>query len=114
MGIVKRKIWCWVRIRWKKCKKIPKNSYLAENFFHTVIKLKTQFFCHFFINNFFRKSFLANFSMDSNEISINFGLFETHIAFFEVNNVDKISTFYKIWRQPRTKQLKKMEKRFFL
>jgi hypothetical protein len=39
-----------------------------------LIKVKTPFFCHFFVDNFFRMSFYATFSNDS-KTAINSALF---------------------------------------
>jgi hypothetical protein len=43
-------------------------------------KSKAPFFCHFFVDNFFRMIFFTTFSMDSNSAS-NSGFFNTYIAF---------------------------------
>ncbi len=61
---------------------------------HTVKKAKNSIF-HFFIVNFFSWVFC------------NFCNFDTHTAFLKENFFDHISTFSKLWRQMRTKQLKK-------
>ncbi len=91
IGIRKCLIRCWVRIRWKKCKKKQKKLW-AENFCTQKEKTKTPFFCHFFARPFFNRL----------EISIKF--FDTHIAFLKINCVLLLSTF---WSQPRMKWLKK-------
>jgi hypothetical protein len=56
---------------------------------HTVpgtylIKVKTPFFCHFFVDNFFRMSFYATFSTDSKS-ALNSALFTPILLFWEKN-----------------------------
>ncbi len=46
VGIIKRKILCWVRIRWKKFKEIHPKEVIGHNR-HTVIKVKDSIFSYF-------------------------------------------------------------------
>jgi hypothetical protein len=103
MGIIKRKIRCRVRIRWKKCKILIKRSYRPKTFANSNKKSKTQFFCHFFAWVF------CNF-FNGFEISI---FFIPILHFWKIIFSYHISTFFKLWSQKRTKRLKKTKNVFF-
>ncbi len=68
MAIIKRKIWCWVRIRWKKAKKFnQKKFYRPKTVTHSDKSVKTKFFCYFFADNFFAWVFLQLFQRIRNQ-----------------------------------------------
>jgi hypothetical protein len=94
LGIIKRNTW-------KKCiKNLPKKV-IGRKVLHPVIKVKNSIL-HFFVNNFLRMRFFAAFSTDSKSAS-KFAFF-IPILHLVLNH---ISTFWKLWRQTRTKRLKR-------
>ncbi len=105
IGIIKCKIYCRIRIHWKKCKKklYPK-SYRFKNVAHINKSQKLHFSVTFLLITFFVLAFLQFFSANLKSASNS----DTHIAFLKlIKFVDHISTFCKLWCQAQTKRLPK-------
>jgi hypothetical protein len=82
---------------------------------HTVIDVKNSIFLSLLVDNLFRISFLQLFQRIRNQHQI-LRFFQPILHFSEKKNhivATIIITFYKLWRQTRTKRLKKTEKLFY-
>ncbi len=112
MGIKKRRISRWFRIRWKSFEKMHPKKVISKNvteictFFTFTHVRQTCFACTFFLVHLF-----TIFSTDS--ISAWHSAFSD--SFFDLfqkkNFLGHISTFCKLWSQMRKKRLKKSKKR---
>jgi hypothetical protein len=74
----------------------PKIVIRPKTFAHSKKSKKTQIFCHFFSNNFFRMSFLQIFQWILMKSASTSADLKPILHFLKINNVDEISTSYKI------------------
>jgi hypothetical protein len=64
--------------------KVQKNcpkKFIGQKLLYTIIKVKTQFFCHFFVVNLFRMTFVQFFSMDLRS-ALNSAFFDAQYCIF--------------------------------
>jgi hypothetical protein len=107
MGIIKCKIQCWFRIRWKSAKKFTQKSYRRKTFAHSNKSKKLHFSVTFLLITFFHE-FFRNFFTRFN-ISIQFCVFWYPNCFFEEISFTSYFALFtnSIWMQTWTKLHKK-------